>query len=860
MRAHADVPIPCVVALILALIPIVTPAQSVREYRAERGDAGTIRGPLSDFWFKVRSEWSGYRAPLHGSPAGSGPLQRTTHVEAPPNRVWVSLVHGDRLAKRSQGPLAHLYTEFLSEWKKAEGLNWPYAQILSRRWSRMGRIGRRQNIIMIGTPWQLPPVGPLAGRLGITIEPGSIRIGSRRYRGDNLLLLFIAPNPFRPEKYAMVISGSTDESLLRSGDVAYGKTDYVLFRGRRLLESGYFSKARPGSWGPPSRYTTHPSHRGFSIRESEHFTFWYETGSLSPDNLAAIVRDKERVYPSLAGLFPPGARLPRITYYLYPSIDRKIDETARDDVTHIDLPASQIHAVVFPGQKVLEPYLDLQVLIHDVIGPTRVPRLERAVALALAPSFQGSDVADMAPRIFTRMHLRTSQILDALQDQDVMTPADGPPAPHDLLLAGFMRHLLEAYGRDRLFAFLAAASPAHLGKTIRKTFDHSLSTELFAWAAVLRNRPRGEPAPAAVTAASPPPGTVRGLALLELRRDDEAARALEESLQRDPNQPGALAALARLRFRNGRSDDAVTPAQRAIARCAEGLPDDACADAAAWAHLTLGRIEALRGHHIVAHMELTDPAVAAGPETVHIVADYWLQTMGMSRNQLTVVSHLKHEATVGLRRLDWRGAESYLNKALELDPTDAEAHRLLSEVYHKQHEYWAWELRYLDAFLPEYKFNSLLLIVTRAKSIHSLDSFNDLVLRGNLELMKAQSLYAVEIQNLHAEADRYLIQQHDLPRALELYQRALEMNKDFFLSYFLLGRCYFLMDETDKARAAFDEVLWRRPRDKLVRAWTHTYLGFLGLRAEDFKHARRSFIRALKLVEAGREAYGRVPV
>jgi hypothetical protein len=270
------------------------------------GDAGKVRGPLSDFWFKVRSEWSGYMQSENALPEGGGYVRNRTLLQASSTSVWVSLVHADLGAGgRKRTPLAQLQDEFLAEWKQAEGLNWPYAQIYARPWDRMGETGRRQNIIMIGTPWTLPPVGPLAESLGFRVTPGRIEVGRRRYHGDNLVLVFIAPNPSEPKRYALVITGSGEEALFQAAHVPYGETDYVVFRGRHLLESGHFDKQSPQSWGPPRSYAAGGSHRGFAIRESAHYTFWYERDRLTPDEVDGLVRDKEAAYPALRALLPP---------------------------------------------------------------------------------------------------------------------------------------------------------------------------------------------------------------------------------------------------------------------------------------------------------------------------------------------------------------------------------------------------------------------------------------------------------------------------------------------------------------------------------------------------------------------------
>ncbi len=861
------------IALSMALAAVPAPAQIAEDPRDATTDIGTIRGPLSDFWVKVRSEWAGYLRTEGSTSVGAGPLNQNTRQTPAPNRVWVSLVHGDL---SNDTALSHLTKEFLDEWRVAEGRNWPYAQIHARPWKKMSRRGLEQNLIMIGTPWILPQVGPMAERLGFEISEGRIAIGKRRYHGDNLILVFIAPNPNKPEKYALVITGTSDEALLQASHLPYGETDYVLFQGRRLLESGYFEKETETAWGAPYAYDAQWTHHGFAIRESAHYTFWYERDRIPRNELEDLAVLKDAIYDDLLKLLPPfEEKPPRLNYYLYPTVDRKIDETSRDDVVHIDFPSNAVHAVYSRTEQVVEPYLDLLLLMHRALGPTRVPRLERALAIALAPDFQGRDVNDLAGPIFEEARRSEADVLRALRDHDVMTPADGTPYPHDLLLASFMKGLVERHGREAAYRFISEASPQNLGKSFRGVYGDDIGDALNAWAARMPGDPEGKRRKGRPSEPDQPQAdtlVASGIELIRDRRDEEAIRTFEEAVRIRGDHPVALTYLARLRFRNGDFEAAEESCRRALGICRDASPrNTACSESTAWSRLTLGRIEALRGRLVAAHVELTHEAVSSGPPPVPTLAEYWLSTMGQSRNQLTIVSHLKREARVSLRNLDWKEAEEELKRALKIDPTDGEAHKLLSEVYHKHHEYWAWQIRYLNEVHPDYEVLGRVFVPLEfapislgVQPLHTLDSFNDLVLKGNLELMKAQKFYAVEIQNLHTEGDRLLIERRNVDRALEVYLQALELNPEFFLSHFLIGRCLFLMDRREEARQSFEEVLARRPTDPLVLAWTHTYLGYLALEEDDLIEAQHCFRRALALADAGkvadlaREGLGRV--
>jgi len=849
-------------------------------------DIGKVRGPLSDFWIKVRSEWTGYLRRDGGLGPSGGFLQSNLATQPLPGRAWVSLAYSDLTAGGRPTALSHLFEEFLLEYRRAEGRNWPYAQIYDRTWDKLSEMGRKQNLILVGAPWSLPPVGPLAGQLGFTIGHGRIDIGKRRYRGDNLLLLFIAPNPVNAEKYTLVITGTSDEALLQADHLPYGETDYALFRGRRLLESGFFSKndRRPGEpilaadarpdpvWGPPEAWEARGTHHNFAVRESKHYTFLYEKDRLSPEQLDGLVRAKEAGWPALAALLPVDHDdPPRIVYYLYPSVDRKIDETSRDEAVHLDLAAGEIHTVYSDTQRIIEPWLDAQILLHRTVGPTRVPRLERALAIALAPDFQGRDVDRIAAQVLAGLRGKEGEALKALRDQNVMTPADGPPASHDLLLAGFVKDVVRRHGRDKAFVFLSKASPRKLSATFQDVYGSDLGDALDAWSKDARSAWQAVAAqdvPQRPRTSSQANGTAvslvaRGTQLLHDRDDETARTVLLEALAQDPRQPLALASLARLRFRHGQFDDADADVEKLLVACPHGGALPECAEALAWGRLTRGRIEAVRGRLVAARMDLTHPDVTGAPAPVPTIADYWLETMGFSRNQLTVVSHLKSEARVSLRNLSWREAETDLKKALEIDPTDGEAHRLLSEVYHKEHEYWAWRVRYLNEIQPDYNLlervyfmnaQGDLSSISRVENLHSLDVFNDLVLRGNVELLKAQSLYAVEIQNLHAEGDRFLIEHKDVEAALKVYRKALELNESFFLSHFLVGRCLFLLDRHDEARASFEQVLQQNPSDPLVIAWTWTYMGYIHLEQEELAEAQRAFDKALGARSEGKVA------
>src|SRR4029450_1503011 len=75
----------------------------------------------------------------------------------------------------------------------------------------------------------------------LRVEAGSVKVGDRVIEGENLLLIAIVPNPAHPSSYSLVFTGSSTRAILRADQVPYGDTDYIVFRGDRVIERGYFN-------------------------------------------------------------------------------------------------------------------------------------------------------------------------------------------------------------------------------------------------------------------------------------------------------------------------------------------------------------------------------------------------------------------------------------------------------------------------------------------------------------------------------------------------------------------------------------------------------------------------------------------
>src|SRR5262249_40986123 len=147
-------------------------------------------------------------------------------------------------------------------------------------------------------------------------------------------------------------------------------------------------------------------------------------------------------------------------------------------------------------------------------------------------------------------------------------------------------------------------------EAFKDVYHRPLDDEVHGWggalirssgAAMAAKSARSGKAVSPAEGASPPEDDAytRGLEAMRRREDAAAVTLMEEPPPRRPDDPAALWALGRLHFRHGDFDAARTRAVAALATCA-AAPRDACRETDAWSHLTLGRIEAVRGRHIAA--------------------------------------------------------------------------------------------------------------------------------------------------------------------------------------------------------------------------------------------------------------------
>jgi len=123
---------------------------------------------------------------------------------------------------------------------------------------------KNRPLILIGTPGSNKLIEQLKEKLPIKVEKGEIIVGNRRYKGNDVGVFFVAPNPLNLESYVVVIEGLTADALRNAVNIHHDsdsnplliQTDYLVYNSQSggpdkpVLEEGFFIKEAMDNWHP----------------------------------------------------------------------------------------------------------------------------------------------------------------------------------------------------------------------------------------------------------------------------------------------------------------------------------------------------------------------------------------------------------------------------------------------------------------------------------------------------------------------------------------------------------------------------------------------------------------------------------
>ncbi|MGB9608116.1 MAG: tetratricopeptide repeat protein, partial [bacterium] len=123
---------------------------------------------------------------------------------------------------------------------------------------------KNRPLILVGTPGSNKLIEDLKEELPIRVEKEEIVVGNRRYKGSDVGVFFLAPNPLNLESYVVVIEGLTPTALRNAVNIHHDsdanplliQTDYLVYDSnsggpeKPVLEEGFFIKETIENWHP----------------------------------------------------------------------------------------------------------------------------------------------------------------------------------------------------------------------------------------------------------------------------------------------------------------------------------------------------------------------------------------------------------------------------------------------------------------------------------------------------------------------------------------------------------------------------------------------------------------------------------
>jgi tetratricopeptide (TPR) repeat protein len=787
-------------AAVLFLCAALAAADPARAGR--RDDPPDLQGPLSDFWPRVKRDWSRRITGLN-----RGPLQTA---------VWVALVwDGPDAAVLSVEDVAGML-------QRREAMRWLRAQITRHRWSEISRRdlrrmqALRQNIILLGTPADVPLVERALEPTPLRVGPGWVSLDGRRVTGQGLLVLAITPNPIDPRYYALVITGTSAEAVAQAVDAPFGGGDYLVLQGPRLLEQGSFH------WkdGRPDRATLRDTrsftpHSAWRTRETAGWRLHVPPGVSRDALLDRTARDLETARREAAAFFGlSGAASLAWDVYVYPSLEEKLAQTADNRLAHLETATGALHIVAAADAAEIPSgarSLVARRLLQQSVGTwgaqadRELPGLAAAAGLAWLERFETIPLADWAAR--------STRDPGEVPIDLLLARAPGDPGQGDLSIldaAAFVRWLAITSGVAPLARWYREGRRASLHESFRDSFGMSLRQAESAWLDEIRPRR---------AAAGPPAGTARG-------RD--GGRGIDPSGE-GGDKADALARQAQEAFRAGRFEESARLAGEALD--AAGAPEDR-----AWAQVTLGRAHARLGRPAAAAAALRSPEIRQGPEVVRVLADYWLEILHRPLNGRAARDVLVRDAEIDLMKFDWERAEQSLLAALALDPRSREAHALLGQVYLSRFQYWYdWALLDRELF----------------PGVSQADPwmYQYLADKGREELQRAEALPPERAGMPWLPAGE--------PSGVQPGEAS---------SHFLTGKAHFLRGDLEAARREMETVLELDRGRGALPAYARLYLARAAEARGDLAEARLQLEAIVKMAPSGqvtrlaREALRRLPV
>jgi len=319
----------------------------------------------------------------------------------------------------------------------------------------------RKPVSLIGALGSNRVLQRLLPDLPIKLLKHGFHFRGQNYTASDDVVFFIYPNPKNPTQLLTVLTGNSDEAILKFLQTSSRRlrqmSDYYVVQQGRVMLLGFFKDTGEGAWRPEAGrlYDLRASEK--AAKTTQHFAFVTHGQNFSAAEIDKLAARYEASLSSLAArLAVPNqqlAALSKLTIHLWDSAEEKGMFTGNTDLRHLDKSRNEAHLLWLPELRGDDFFAEANWFVQALLGESKSAALQEGLAAALTEQWRGSGYSSWAARL---VQTQNAPPLFELFDAEI-GPMESELARQPLL-GSFVETLLEKFGAEE-FAKLYRSWP-----------------------------------------------------------------------------------------------------------------------------------------------------------------------------------------------------------------------------------------------------------------------------------------------------------------------------------------------------------------------------------------------------------------
>ena len=319
----------------------------------------------------------------------------------------------------------------------------------------------------------------LKDQLPAKLSEHSFEFDGKVYSDSNAIFkLSVYPNPFNQNLPIYLLTGNSDAAIFHFLNQKYAGNwfsffrawGYEIYQDEDLKVSGYFSDL---SWELDKKVHFDFTEKNDTILQSTHFQFITRNKELSKRLIEDIAQSCEASYASIIEFTEATARLPKIDYHFYPSVERKGLQRNDMQIASCDTEKNKVEVVTNEHFNGSASHPENLLLLRKILGKPEIAALEMGLCNYFTTNWQGKGYQYWCKKLYLPNNLPP---LKELLDNELF--AQESKLVMGCMAGVFVDFLIKKFGKKTFLKNYQKWQPAELNALSSEWTDY-LST-LFA--------------------------------------------------------------------------------------------------------------------------------------------------------------------------------------------------------------------------------------------------------------------------------------------------------------------------------------------------------------------------------------------